>query len=736
MILKFLKRFEKEIAELREWATGKEYVYDIECYPNIWTCAVVHVKSLQCYYFECSPWLNNMEEFQAFVYYLNHHECEMIGFNNQGYDWPVTDTAFRMIPAGVTPADIYAKSKAIFDTPYEDRNKHVIWPSRQYIKQVDLFKINHFDNKGVSLKMLENNMDMEDIQDLPIEPNTYVTQPERDGLASYNFHDVAATLLFLHKCMGAIDLRRSLGVKFNHDFTNASEAKIGADIFKLKLREAGLPVDQKTIREEIVFSDCIFDYVRFERPEFVQVLNFLKGMTITKTKEALNDIAVPWDLAQYMNPDEVIVHGACEEMLLPDVKRVNITRGVKLSQIDPDVSLAGCHFVATHLHVVVNGFQFDFGTGGIHGSVTSQIVRSTDTHDLIDVDVASYYPNIGIRNKIYPAHLGTPFCDIKEGLYEERKLYPKKTKPMENKAFKLAMNAAYGNSNNRHSFLFDSVYTMTVTLNGQLMLCMLSEELFKVPGLTLVQINTDGVTYLTPKEYTPHTMNLCRWWEGLTNLELEDVPYKAMYIRDVNNYIAEKTDGGLKNIGAYAYAHAKNGAWDKNFDCRIVAMAAEEALVRGGNVRDFIYSHLNNDDNRFLFTLKTKVDRNTKVVINTPAGDEVCQRITRYYAAINGGKLIKIMKPTDKQIKKYIDGNHYRHIKSGDYKVVSPTAKPPAKTYIPVPHDERPPIADRRISIESSCMAAQCNKIDQFNWDNLNVEWYITQANKLVDPLL
>lgn len=736
MILKFLARFKKQIEELQSWATGKEYVYDIECYPNIWTCAVVHVKSLQCYYFECSPWLNNMDEFQAFIYYLNHNDCEMIGFNNQGYDWPVTDTAFRMIPAGVTPADIYAKSRSIFDTAYEDRNKHVIWGHRQYVRQVDLFKINHFDNKGVSLKILENNMDMEDIQDLPIVPDTYVTRPERDGLASYNFHDVAATLLFLHKCMGMIDLRRSLGVKFNHDFTNASDAKIGADIFKIKLREAGLPTDQKTFREQIAFNECIFDYVRFERPEFVELLNWLKGTTITQTKEALNDISVPWSLAQYMNPNEVKVFGATEGMLLPDVKRVKIDAGVKLSQLQPDAFKLHCKFVATHLHVVVEGFQFDLGTGGIHGSVTSQVVRSTDTHDLIDIDVASYYPNLGIRNKLYPAHLGVPFCDIKEGLYEERKLYPKKTAPMENKAFKLAMNAAYGNSNSPHSFLYDPKYTMSITLNGQLLLCMLAEELFKVPGLSLVQINTDGITYITPKEYTQHTMSLCRWWESITNLELEDVGYKAMYIRDVNNYMAEKLDGGLKNIGAYAYAHAKNGAWDKNFDSRIVAMAAEEALVRGGNVRDFIYSHLNNDDNRFLFCLKTKVDRNTTVVINTADGDEVCQRITRYYAAINGGKLVKIMKPTQAQVDKYNNGDHYRHVKSGDYKVVSPTAKPPAKTYIPVPVEERPPIPDRRISIESSCMAAQCNKIALFDWDNLNVEWYITQANKLVDPLL
>jgi len=499
VIVEILKRFKKQLAELQEWATGSEYVYDIECYPNFWSCAVVHVKTLQCYYFECSPWLNNMGEFQAFIFYLNHNNCEMIGFNNQGYDWPVMDHAFRMIPAGVTAADIYAKSKSIFDTAYEDRNKHVIWGHRQYVKQIDLFKINHFDNKGVGLKDLENNMDMDDIQELPVAPNTYVTRPERDGLAHYNFHDVAATLLFLHKCMGQIDLRKKLTLKFNHDFTNSSDAKIGADIFKLELKKAGLPVDQKTHRDSIAFSECIFDYVNFERIEFVELLKWIKAKTITQTKEALNDIDVPYSLAQYMNPNDVIVYGLTVDQLVEGTKNKKVEKGLKLSTVKPGEFLQHCKFVATHLHVVVDGFQFDLGTGGIHGSIKSTIVRSTPTHDLVDVDVASYYPNIGIQNGIYPEHLGVEFCAIYLGIYHTRKEYPKHTHPMENKAFKLALNAAYGNSNSRHSFLYDPKYTMTVTLNGQLMLCMLAEQLMKVPGLSLVQVKRTVLLTLRQK---------------------------------------------------------------------------------------------------------------------------------------------------------------------------------------------------------------------------------------------
>ena len=89
---------------------------------------------------------------------------------------------------------------------------------------------------------------------------------------------------------------------------------------------------------------------------------------------------------------------------------------------------------------------------------------------------------------------------------------------------------------------------MSITINGQLLLCMLTEQMLKVPGLRMIQANTDGITYLCPHEYLDHTRAVCRWWEQLTNLELEEALYNRMFIRDVNSYMAEKQDGKLKRL--------------------------------------------------------------------------------------------------------------------------------------------------------------------------------------------
>ena len=54
---------------------------------------------------------------------------------------------------------------------------------------------------------------------------------------------------------------------------------------------------------------------------------------------------------------------------------------------DINISYWKCWNEADNLNVVINGFEYVFGTGGIHGSVTNKIVRSSETHKLIDADV-------------------------------------------------------------------------------------------------------------------------------------------------------------------------------------------------------------------------------------------------------------------------------------------------------------------------------------------------------------
>jgi hypothetical protein len=134
---------------------------------------------------------------------------------------------------------------------------------------------------------------------------------------------------------------------------------------------------------------------------------------------------------------------------------------------------------------------------------------------------------------------------------------------------------------------------------------------------------------------------VCKEWERLTKLELESVHYKRMFIRDVNNYIAEYENGKLKRKGAYEY----NIGWHQNFSCLVVQKAAEAHLTRGEDIETFIREH----DDPYDFYLRAKVPRSSRLMLRGDRGEKQLRNITRYFVSNQGGQLIKIMPPLPKK---------------------------------------------------------------------------------------
>jgi len=301
---------------------------------------------------------------------------------------------------------------------------------------------------------------------------------------------------------------------------------------------------------------------------------------------------------------------------------------------------------------------------------------------------------------------------------------------------KLALNGVYGDSNNKYSPFYDPKYTMSITINGQLLLCLLAQYLLDIPNLTMIQINTDGLTVKCPRQYIQTMKDICKWWENYTCLELESVEYNRMFIRDVNNYIGEYVDGGVKRKGAYEYKLT----WSQNHSALVVPKAAEAALVHGKDIREFIINH----DDIFDFMLRTKVGRSDNLIISDTAGNtRELQKITRYYVSNDGGALTKISPPT----KGYQVGQWKRATKLTDhfYKSVIKELKESCLKHnvdIDGPAwDERintknrSKYVERKTNINSGYLVTPCNDIKQARRDNINFEYYIAEAEKLVKPL-
>lgn len=465
------------------------YIYDFENFVNFSCVTFIRNTDLAVWYFEISEWRNDGVALNQFLHQIAMSGGRMVGFNNVGYDYPVTHTLMQY-GGRVSPALLFNRGQSIIHC--ENRWENVIWERDRFVPQVDLYLIHHFDNKAkqTSLKLLEFNMRMDDIQELPYRPDRPLSWNQSREIAKYNYHDCKATLEFFKETLEDIEFRDELSRQYNKDFTNHNDTKIGADIVKIELEKRGVRVHKsiQSIRDRIVLKDIIFSYIRFETAELNQVLEFFK--TVVMSPDNLNGF---------------------------------------FSKYDKETS------------ATLDGFTFDFGAGGIHGSVENTVFHSDDDHVIIDIDYGSFYPNIAIKNGLYPEHLGSGWCDVMDHMYHERLRIGKKTKI--GKAYKLALNGSYGKSNDIHSPFYDPQYTMKITINGQLLLCMLAELLMtKVPGLQMIFVNTDGLCCRVPRFYEQYVHQLCEWSDKQTGLELEFQNYKMIAVRDVNNYLGVLED--------------------------------------------------------------------------------------------------------------------------------------------------------------------------------------------------
>lgn len=710
------------------------WIWDLETYKNCFTFGIVRADGKFPQVFEVSDRKNDTKRIMDCLRFLSTKKQSLVGFNNRGFDYPIIHEIMQLaIKAKRKGEEFNLTARVGYDLAqkqidsFKDGFGSTINTNDELIKQIDLFKIHHFDNKAksTSLKMIEFNMRSETIEDLPYSPHKDLTSEQMDEIVKYNLHDVMKTLEFYWESYDMIAFREQLGSEIGLDLTNHSDSKIGSDYF-INLLEKNKPgtcykmqghkrVTNRTIRKNIVIKDCLFDYYDFERPEFIAIKDWFSKQVITETKGVFSDIPEHklFDVAKYANlvvkriripakdyqntleslqkqypmgwvEEETLQ--ATENVLdeMGEVIKVQNDKGRWVNLKQNKKSYWFCYKIATSLNVVLDGFEVVFGVGGIHASLSSQVVHSEEDLIIVDADVSSMYPNIAIANRVYPEHLGEKFCDIYQAFYEQRKLYAKGTP--KNLAIKLGLNSVYGNSNNEFSPFFDSKYTMTITINGQLSLCLLGEKLKKaIPDLQFIQWNTDGMTCKFNKKYLDKYKEVCNNWEKQVGLQLEFADYKSMYIRDVNNYIAVYQDGKLKRKGAYEYQEL---GWHQNQSALVIPKAVEANLVRGEDVRKFIESH----EDVYDFMLRTKVPRSSKLVLEYEDGLEVpLQNICRYYPSKKGGKLVKIM---------------------------------PALA-------GKEEAGDRRLGIDKNWNVRVCNNMEDFK-GGIDFDYYVSEAEKLI----
>lgn len=680
-----------------------KYGYDIECLQNVFTLTAINAdKPTSKLVFEISPRRNDIKRLVKWVNWLVLKDAVMIGFNSVHYDYPMLHFLMKQLSvndnAKLLTKQLYEKSQRIFQDsygPFGNKFAHTIWDDQCIVRQIDLFKVHHFDNKArmTSLKRLEFNMRMDNIEefelpfDQPIKKASEIVK-----LVNYNDHDVVATNLFFKHSKSNVDFRTELGKKSGKYVMNYNDTKIGEDYVIQKIKdEIGEDVLYNVQKDEydnfisrkkkitkrtvMPIKDFLFDYIEFERPEFQAVYDKMKAMKmfVINGKFHWNENDDYTDGLERVKELKAEVKGVLKKDRT-EHHEIIFDKIDKLSE----------QYSNDDIRVHTDGVEFVYGKGGLHASLNNSVSHTTKDRMIIDIDVTSFYPMIGIANKLFPEHLTEKFCDIYQDVFNMRASYPKGT--TENAMLKLALNGSYGKTNSEYSPLCDPLYTVSTTLNGQLLLTMLWEYLAKIKNITLIQVNTDGVTFEIDNNNHSKTLvkRACRKWEKLTGLELESAVYSRMWVRDGNNYIAEYKGGKLKQKGAYVYSSLFHShdcdpsgvQWHKNHSMLVVQKAVEAQLVNGIDARKFIIEH----DDIYDFFLCTNVNRQCKLMLGdgyVPAekykGKVVAkaelgmlnrqvQRNSRYIISNSDDKFTKVMKglrgsPDDRYIGINVDWN-------------------------------------------------------------------------------
>ena len=552
---------------------------------------------------------------------ISNNECH-ISFNGLSFDSQITeyllDNAEGLLdrPADNVAKLLYAKAQDIINT----QNNGGFPGTPEYklkIRQIDLFKLNHWDNpaKRSSLKWIQYSMDWPNIKDMPIHHSTEIKSlSEIDTIIDYCINDVESTKNIFLLSKDLIALRKTLTLEYGINLYNASEPKIAKELFLYFLsKTTGISKydlkQLRTSRSEIIVKDIILPYVKFENPEFIKMHEKFKAAII--------------------NPE-------------------NTKGGFKYSMIH-------------------KGVKTDFGLGGVHGATKSGIYKSSNDFIIMSSDVKSYYPNLAIRNKWSPAHLPhEEFCSQYEWFYDERVKIPKKDP--KNYVYKIILNATFGLSIDKNSFLYDPQFGMQVTINGQLLLMMLYEKLSKaIPDSVPLMQNTDGLEMIIPRESKELYLKICKEWEEQTLLELEHDEYQKLILADVNNYIGIlnykeldkesyleqkiKTPYDLFKIekGRFYYASTKckgrfefnNLALHKNKSNLIVPKAVFNYFVHSISPKLSLEQNTNILDYCTGVKIKGNWTFHQTCIVDREITYEKLQNTLRYYINTEGCKIIK-----------------------------------------------------------------------------------------------
>lgn len=570
------------------------YVYDIEVFPNVFHCTVKNTETGELHKFEISCRSNQLDELVEFFHTINTNHTFgdlyttdiqfntdklFCGYNNLHYDNAIINyiidyyNTMKYKGYRTICRSIFNLSKVITNSSEDDINAWKKWKYMVCFDSFDLLTMLYSNKLRVGLKEIQVTMQYKNVQKFVTDWQADLPESQIDSMIEYNINDVNSTEELLNRCKKDIDLRIAIEDEYGVRVLSKDGVNIGMKILTQKyLEKTGQTWwDIKDLRSPmsvIPLNAVILPFIKYDSPILQKVLADMKSQIVSPGRKG------------YENK------------------------------------------------FVFEGLQYSVGVGGIHSVNKPEIIIPKEDELLIDIDVASLYPSMLIEYGFYPKHLGPEFLEVYKQIKDERIEAKHNGNKVKNETLKLALNGLSGNLQNEHNFCYSPFAVMQIRINGQLLLLMLAEKLTQL-GCRIVQANTDGLFVLLKKDVYSKVNKVCRDWEQLTKLTLEEERFKAMYQYAINDYFAIAEDDSVKEKGMFITT-VKLG---KGLTPKIIPKAVINFFKNGVPVEETIKGCQDIRD----FLMSEKTGKQWHVEYN----NEEQQRTNRFYASTDGAYLWK-----------------------------------------------------------------------------------------------
>lgn len=476
--------FQPDCYEDWELATVNEpLVFDSEVYPNYVLFAFRGLESKKAIYFEMyrdRPDKPPMH-FGKFEWVLRHN-C-IINFNGLAFDFVIAALAIQ----GCNTEALWKATQMLIE--YEMRPQDVL----AKFKCKKLGKINQIDMIDLTalspgLKVCAGRLHAKRMQDLPFVPGKELSQDQILILFMYCFNDLDNTELLYRSLLEQIAVREDTGKIYGLDLRSHSDPQMAEALISHELKRI---TGKKYFKPTALLPGTFY---RYQVPHFIQFQTPMLNGVLDKIRNAIFYV---------------------------DENEGNIVMPPELAERTVDIA---------------NG-RYQMGIGGLHSKEKKLCQTADENYFIADTDVTSYYPRLIINAGITPANLGRDFITVYSGIVDKRVSAKKAGNAVVAECLKIVVNGTFGKLGSKYSIMYAPNLMIQVTITGQLSLLMLIEA-FELAGIEVLSANTDGIVVKCLRSKEAEFNAIVRAWEKHTGFETEEVRYKGIYSRDVNNYFA------------------------------------------------------------------------------------------------------------------------------------------------------------------------------------------------------